>query len=68
MPNLSLKDNNLRLYNKTNNFGELVLIKNSNLRRVLRNWHLELVNRLIDENLFVHYSLQLYIHLIGPSM
>ena len=52
MPNLSLKDNNLRLYKKINNFGELVLIKNSNLRRVLRNWHLELVNRLIDVNLF----------------
>lgn len=41
MPNLSLNANNLRLYKKIKNFEEFVLIKNSNLRRVLKNLHLE---------------------------
>lgn len=52
IPNLSLQENNLRLYKKIYNYGVFVLIKNSNLRRVLKNLHLEFVNRLIAENLF----------------
>lgn len=52
IPNFSLNANNLRLYKKIKNFEELVLIKNSNLRRVLKNLHLEFVNRSIAENLF----------------